>query len=66
MGDLLVGGGLVGAAESQQRLEGRHRGGAAVVTEDELVEVDRQVLARDIAEFSGAQHPYSRRRHERK
>ena len=31
-------------AEPEQRLEGRHRRAAAVVAEDELVEVDLQVL----------------------
>jgi len=34
----------VADAESQQRLEAGHRGAAAVVAEDELVEVDRQML----------------------
>ena len=42
-------------AEPEQRLEGGHRGAAAVVAEDELVEVDLQVLGRDAA--MGAVHP---------
>ena len=35
--------------EPEQGLEGRHRGAAAVVAEDELVEVDLEVLGRDAA-----------------
>ena len=45
--DLLVGGGLVAAAEPEERLEGGERGASTVVAEDELVEVDLQVLRRD-------------------
>ena len=44
-GDLAIGGRLMDRAEPEQRLEGRHRRAAAVVAEDELVEVDLQVLA---------------------
>src|SRR5437016_3942863 len=44
--DLLVGAGLMDGAGAQQRLEACERGAAAVVPEDELVEVDLQVLGR--------------------
>ncbi len=40
-------------AESEERLEGGHRGASAVVAEDELVEVDGQVLVADAAVPSG-------------
>jgi hypothetical protein len=36
-------------SEAEQGLEGGHRGAAAVVPEDELVEVGLQVLGRDAA-----------------
>jgi hypothetical protein len=42
--DLPVGRGLVTGAEPQQRLEGGVRGAAAVVAEDEFVQVGGQVL----------------------
>ena len=41
--------------EAEEGLEGRHRGAAAVVAEDELVEVDLQVGIADAA--VGAVHP---------
>jgi hypothetical protein len=46
---------LVLGAESEEGLEGRHRGAAAVVAEDVFVEVDLQVLVRDAA--VGAMQP---------
>jgi hypothetical protein len=39
-GDLLVGAGLLLGAEAEEGLEGGHRGAAAVVAKDVLVEVD--------------------------
>ena len=47
MGDLAVAGGFVKGAEAEQRLEAGERGAAAIVAEDELVEVDVEVLWRD-------------------
>jgi hypothetical protein len=49
IGDLPVGGWCVQAAEAEQGLEGGEWGAAAVVPEDELVEVDLEVLGRDAA-----------------
>jgi hypothetical protein len=48
-GDLGVGARRLGGAKPEQPLEGGHRGAAAVVAEDELVEVDLQVLLRRAA-----------------
>jgi len=48
-GDLLVGGGVVQGAESEEGLECRHWCAAAVVTEDVLIEIDLEVLVRDAA-----------------
>ena len=44
-GDLGIGRRRMGRSKPEQRLEGRHRGAAAVVAKDELVEVDLKVLA---------------------
>jgi hypothetical protein len=46
---------LVQGAEAEEGLEGGHRGAAAVMAKDVLVEVDRQVLVGDSA--VGAVHP---------
>lgn len=54
-GDLAVGRRRVQRTEPEQRLEGGHRGAAAVVAEYELVKVDRQMLFGDAA--MGAVHP---------
>src|SRR3954451_6615398 len=48
-GNLAVGGRLVEGTKPEEGLEGGHRGAAAVVAEDELVEVNLQVLGRDAA-----------------
>src|SRR5688572_15525189 len=45
--DVVVGGGWMEGAEPEQGLEGGHRGAAAVVAEDELVEVDLEVALLD-------------------
>src|SRR5215208_5599263 len=45
-GNFGVAGRRVDRPEAEQRLEGGHRGAAAVVAKDELVEVDLQVLGR--------------------
>jgi hypothetical protein len=42
--DPAIGGRFVNRAQAEQRLEGGHRGPAAVVADDELVQVDLQVL----------------------
>jgi multidrug transporter EmrE-like cation transporter len=53
--DLLIDRRIVDRAEPEEGLEGGHRGAAAVVAEDELVEVDGQVLLGDAS--MGAVHP---------
>ena len=45
--DLGIAGGMVEGAEAEQRLEGRERCLAAVVAENELIEVVLQMSGRD-------------------
>ena len=48
-GHLAIGRRVVSSTEAEQRLEGSHRGAAAIVSEDVLVEVDGQVRIGDVS-----------------